>query len=167
MPIAEGCVGETVAAIEAAEALEQCEDATARAALEVISADEGRHAALAWQFVAWALQTGESGLRSRVREAFDALLAPAPPSSPAQPLARDRELARHGLLSAPLREALRQRARQLGVRWLLKSRPIPRRPVRTRALTLTPCDVCGAICSRNAQTGASTCSANGGTPLVR
>src|SRR5262249_52170734 len=56
--IREGCIGETVAAIEAAEALEYVQDPAARRALERIAADEARHAELAWQFVGWVLERG-------------------------------------------------------------------------------------------------------------
>ena len=55
--IAEGCIGETVAALEVAEALAHCEEAKVREVLERISIEESRHAELAWQFVAWALAT--------------------------------------------------------------------------------------------------------------
>jgi hypothetical protein len=106
--IAEGCIGETVAALEAAEALAHCEDAAACAVLERIAAEETRHAQLAWQFVAWALQVGPPDLLQHVRLAFAEALS-IPTSSP--PLANhaQRELARHGLLSAPLRQTLRRR----------------------------------------------------------
>jgi hypothetical protein len=51
----EGCIGETVAAMEAAEALQHARDPQVRAALKVIARDERRHAELAWQFIDWAL----------------------------------------------------------------------------------------------------------------
>jgi len=51
----EGCIGETVAAMEAAEALQHARDPQVRATLEVIARDERRHAELAWQFIDWAL----------------------------------------------------------------------------------------------------------------
>jgi len=111
--IAEGCIGETVAALEAAEALAHCEDGAACAVLERIAAEETRHAQLAWQFVAWALQAGPPDLAQDVRRAFaDAALADAtsgPDASPPLANERQRELARHGLLAAPLRQALRRR----------------------------------------------------------
>jgi hypothetical protein len=105
--IAEGCIGETVAAIEAAEALEHCTDEAARAVLARIAQDETRHAELAWRFVAWALEVGPASLRERARSAFAeaarACGASAPPSS------RDLELARHGLIAPSLRVELRRR----------------------------------------------------------
>jgi hypothetical protein len=51
----EGCVGETVAALEAAEALAHTHDPVVRSVLERIARDEQAHAELAWRFVAWAL----------------------------------------------------------------------------------------------------------------
>ena len=62
--IREGCIGETIAAIEAAEALEHVQDAAVRHALERIAADETRHAELAWKFVAWALERGGEEARN-------------------------------------------------------------------------------------------------------
>jgi hypothetical protein len=81
--IAEGCVGETVAALLVRRRAGFATHPLARAALDRIADDEGRHAALAWRFVAWALRTGGEALRPVVRAAFaealaglDATLAP-------------------------------------------------------------------------------------------
>ncbi len=52
----EGCIGETVAALEAQAALAVVTDDDARDVLECIAGDELRHAQLAWRFVAWALR---------------------------------------------------------------------------------------------------------------
>lgn len=49
-------MGETVAALEAREALDRATDPQVRAALERIAADEQSHAELAWRFVSWALR---------------------------------------------------------------------------------------------------------------
>lgn len=54
--ILEGCVGETMAALEARAALERCEDEQVRIALEQIARDESRHAQLAWRVVHWMLR---------------------------------------------------------------------------------------------------------------
>ncbi|WP_434425801.1 hypothetical protein [Nannocystis pusilla] len=54
----EGCVGETLAALQAEAALAGAQDPAVRAALAQIAADELRHAELAWSFVAWALERG-------------------------------------------------------------------------------------------------------------
>jgi len=50
----EGCIGETVAALEASEALAGATVPAVRQVLEQIAEDEARHAALAWRFVAWS-----------------------------------------------------------------------------------------------------------------
>jgi len=106
--IAEGCIGETVAAIEAAEALAHCEDEATRATLARIARDETRHAELAWQFVAWALESGPATLRERAREAFVAALRETDAADIA-PSPLDRELARHGLIAPSVRGELRRR----------------------------------------------------------
>jgi hypothetical protein len=54
--VAEGCIAETVAALEAAEAREHAEDPVVRDVLARIAEDEGRHAELAFRFVHWALE---------------------------------------------------------------------------------------------------------------
>lgn len=51
----EGCIGETVAALEATEALAHVQLASVRPVLEQIAQDEARHAALAWRFVVWGV----------------------------------------------------------------------------------------------------------------
>ncbi len=108
--VREGCVGETVAALEAAEALEHCEDSVARSVLEAIAVEEGRHAELAWRFVAWALASHPE-LAPHVQEAFATELAGVRPQNEGRldTADFDRELVRHGLLSATLRAALRER----------------------------------------------------------
>ena len=105
--IAEGCIGETVAAIEAAEAAAHCEDEAARTVLERIAVDETRHAELAWGFVAWALRTGPASLRERARAAFDAALSS--PMAARAPNDFELELARYGLFGPALRQACRER----------------------------------------------------------
>ena len=106
--IVEGCIGETVAAVEATEVLAYCEDARTRSLLEAIARDEARHAELAWRFVAWALSTGPASLGDVVRQAFAAQLEQRAPSHVVM-AERDADLLRHGLMSAALRPALRQR----------------------------------------------------------
>jgi hypothetical protein len=110
--VREGCVGETLAALEAAEALQHCEDEAARPVLERIAAEEARHAELAWRFVAWALESTAgreaAELRRQVREAFADELAATGARAPIGGF--ERELARHGLLGLPVRQALRARA---------------------------------------------------------
>lgn len=66
----EGCVGETVAAILAAEQLARAKDPAVRRALLVIAEDEARHAELSFRAVAWALRVGGEAVRVAVAEAF-------------------------------------------------------------------------------------------------
>jgi len=58
----EGCLGETLAAVEARERARHVVDPVLEAALLRIAEDESRHAALAWRFVKWAL-TRSDGTR--------------------------------------------------------------------------------------------------------
>lgn len=77
--VIEGCVDETLAAHEAACLAECAQDPQVAEALRTIAADEGRHATLAWRFVAWAMQRRPE-LRSVVAEAIaGALERPLPP----------------------------------------------------------------------------------------
>jgi rubrerythrin len=57
---ADGCVGETTAAYEAACEAEVEPDPEVRAVLAKISEDEARHAELAWQIVAWCVAQDRS-----------------------------------------------------------------------------------------------------------
>jgi hypothetical protein len=73
----EGCVGETIAAVVAAERAARATDPAVRAALEQIAADEARHAALAWRTVAWAIGASGGDVRAAVARAVQAHLAAA------------------------------------------------------------------------------------------
>ncbi len=66
--IREGCVGETVAAVEAGEAAARANDPVIRKALETIAADESTHAELAWRTVKWALDTFGADVRDAIAE---------------------------------------------------------------------------------------------------
>ena len=72
--IAEGCVGETLAALVAEAAAERAGDPAVRGVLRQIAEDEGRHAQLAWRFVQWALAQGDA-VRAAARAAFEEALA--------------------------------------------------------------------------------------------
>lgn len=65
---AEGCVGESIAALVAERALRHCLDPAVRDALATIAADEARHAALAWATLRWAVDHGGDAVRDAVRE---------------------------------------------------------------------------------------------------
>jgi hypothetical protein len=72
--VAEGCIGETLAAAEAQVARDTCTDPAVTAVLDRIAADESRHAAVAWRTLAWLLRSGDAPLYRAVRGAFDAAL---------------------------------------------------------------------------------------------
>ncbi len=58
--VLEGCIGETVAALEARLALGETRSPQIREVLQTIERDEKRHAELAWRFVDWALRRDPS-----------------------------------------------------------------------------------------------------------
>jgi hypothetical protein len=76
--VMEGCIGETVAAIQAYEALQRTTDPAVRQVLQATVEDETRHAELAWRFVAWALSVGGPGVREAIIQAFAGFRPPAP-----------------------------------------------------------------------------------------
>jgi hypothetical protein len=105
---AEGCVGETVAAVEALEALEHASDPAVRAALTIIAEDETRHAELAWRTAAWGLAVGGQAVRDCIEEtlAREEMRSRAGGGALAQP--EDSELLEHGIVSESLRRKLRR-----------------------------------------------------------
>jgi hypothetical protein len=66
----EGCVNETLATLVAHASAAAASDGAVVATLDEIAADESRHAALAWRFVAWACRRDTSARRA-VAKAFD------------------------------------------------------------------------------------------------
>jgi hypothetical protein len=108
----EGCIGETVAAIEATEALGSARDPAVRAALSKMAFDETRHAALAWRTVAWAMDAGEASVCESVEHLLAAQLASdriAHPLVGSDP-ATDDEVVEHGMLEPGLLRRLRSAA---------------------------------------------------------
>lgn len=106
---ADGCVNETVAALEAAAAAEAAEEPRVRAVLARIAEDEARHAALAWRTLAWLARSGGAGVRSQLR----ARLAELGPLDPARAAAiaedpGEEALARHGRLPASERREIQR-----------------------------------------------------------
>jgi len=74
----EGAIGETVATVQALDALAAATDPAVRAVLEQTVADETRHAELAWRFLAWAIDQGGEATREAVLRAFLGFCPPAP-----------------------------------------------------------------------------------------
>ncbi|AUX36733.1 MULTISPECIES: hypothetical protein [Sorangium] len=106
--IVEGCIGETLSAIEAEVAAQAAQPPAVRTALLSIARDEARHAELAWAFVCWATAAGGAGLRARVAAAFARALdqvASAAPGSAGGELPPS-----HGFLPADELHRLRQQA---------------------------------------------------------
>lgn len=96
---AEGCVGETIAALAAQRAARAVIEPAVQERLLALADDEARHAALAWSTVAWALDQGGEAVADRLREVAAALRSsPAPELPAADPEAAS--LAAHGRLDA-------------------------------------------------------------------
>jgi hypothetical protein len=107
--IREGCVGETLAAIEAREAAAHTSDPALRELLLRISEDETRHAELAYGFVKWALALGGPELEGAVQRELAALEAEVPPAR--SPLIEgDNDLLRHGIVPEAMRQVIREQA---------------------------------------------------------
>lgn len=68
--IAEGCFGETSAALQALEAADNAEDPAIVAAYSRIARDEQRHAELAFRFVRWALEQDRGAVAPRIHAAL-------------------------------------------------------------------------------------------------
>jgi hypothetical protein len=103
----EACVGETCAALEAAEASEYATDPIIAASLRRIAADESRHAELGWKFVSWALGVVDARTRALLLHEFRGLVAVTDGAVPSD---GERDLTAHGVLSAASRAALRRAA---------------------------------------------------------
>jgi hypothetical protein len=74
--IAEGCFGETSAALEALESADGASDPVIRSAYAQIARDEQRHAELAFQFVRWALEQDFAVTQRRIMAALTQFSAP-------------------------------------------------------------------------------------------
>jgi len=96
---AEGCVGETIAALAAQRAARAVVDPAMKDALVRLADDEARHAALAWSTVAWALAQGGAPVAERLRRVA-ASLRPGPDRTLPAADPHAAELAAHGRLDA-------------------------------------------------------------------
>ncbi|MES1183683.1 MAG: ferritin-like domain-containing protein [Myxococcales bacterium] len=98
--VLEGCVGETLAAIEASEAASHASDSTLGRVLARIAEDEARHAELSWRFLRWVLAPGDATLLDTVRGAFSqARRDLAEPRAATMQSSDEAELLTHGVLS--------------------------------------------------------------------
>ncbi|HKU36657.1 MAG TPA: ferritin-like domain-containing protein [Polyangiales bacterium] len=73
----EGCVAETLAALQAHAAFELARDSEVRRALQQIAEQEAQHAELAWRFVGWCAARLGSDLHRELERRLGALAAPA------------------------------------------------------------------------------------------
>ncbi len=101
----DGCVGETVAAVEAACAAEAATDVTIADALRAIAADETSHAELGFRIVAWAVKQAKDDVSPVIARAL-AELRSAIEAEPAAPAGRS-ALADHGVLGEGERARIR------------------------------------------------------------
>lgn len=74
----EGCLGETLSAALAVESARRATDPEIRSALERITADETRHAALSWRIVARTIEAGGAPVRAAVEAALSDPVAMGP-----------------------------------------------------------------------------------------
>jgi hypothetical protein len=108
---AEGCVSETLAAAEVAEAAARAADPAVRRALDRIAEDEARHAELAWKFLRWALDRASPDVRKRlVAHAARLVDAELETLTPLPHNHTDSKLVEHGLLSPAACHAVRRAA---------------------------------------------------------
>ena len=101
--VEEGCVGETLAALEAKEAARRAEDPVVSAALQAVAFDEERHAQLGWSVWGWALAMAPE-LRAPTAAVFDGAIAQTRRGMPND--LRGKELEAHGRLANSTRREL-------------------------------------------------------------
>jgi rubrerythrin len=110
--IAEACIGETLAAVEAAEAAAHATDPSVRRVLLAIARDEKRHAELGWRFLAWVLDAAPTAARSELRARLGEIVEDARRGTRAETYdtttnTRAQALLGHGVLDAEVRRATR------------------------------------------------------------
>ena len=103
----EGCVGETVAALQAAELSERVADPVLRSALAGIATDEKRHAELAFKFVKWALYRGGASVAEIVARQIEHSRVELASRARIEGDAMSDALVRDGVLSPRLASAVR------------------------------------------------------------
>jgi hypothetical protein len=97
----EGCIGETVAALEAVAAAEAAVDPAVKRALERIARDELNHAELAFQFLRWVLSSSSPEVRRELAaEAAQQLSDFETQARDGERSQTDDRLAAHGLLGS-------------------------------------------------------------------
>jgi hypothetical protein len=109
--ILEGCIGETVAAIEAAEALAHATDPAVRKTLARVTVDESRHSELAWRFAQWVLDNADATLRAETATELVGIVETELARDArvgTQALPQDTQLLAHGFVSDAARREIRR-----------------------------------------------------------
>jgi hypothetical protein len=83
--VREGCIAESISAMQLARAQTYATDPALRDALARVVAQELEHVELAWSFVAWAYARGDARLRGAVTEAFASAWDSVPKASDVEP----------------------------------------------------------------------------------
>lgn len=108
--VREGCIGETVSAMQLQRASTTATDADLRAALARVVEQELAHVELAWAFVAWAYARGDARLRAAVDDAFATASRWIPMGASVEPASEDADRWRaHGRLTRADCNAIAQR----------------------------------------------------------
>jgi len=113
--VREGCIGETVAALEAAELATHVADPLLQQVLERIASDERRHAELAWNFAQWALSR-DASLTDVLESELSLVREELEDYDPLTSGPRTHQLARAGVMP----EALRAAVRDAGLRQIVE-----------------------------------------------
>lgn len=108
----EGCIGETLAALELREAAEHAMTPTLRGVLSRMADDEARHAELAFRFVRWALEQDELGVAPIVARELETALCSTAASAPSRSATsvEEQSLLGFGILTESQRSELQQAA---------------------------------------------------------
>ena len=106
----QGCVGETVAALEAASSARLCDDPVVQQVLETIARDEERHALLAWRVLSWLLSSASGSERGRLLEVLQQEHEQRRPVAHAPAAPDGRDLSRWGVLGAKASLELEKRS---------------------------------------------------------
>jgi hypothetical protein len=108
--VREGCIAETVSALQIAVAAERAADLGVAATLRQVADEELRHAELAWAFVAWVWARAGVRERSAIRAAFRDPAAAVPRGPRLATAVDDAVFEAHGLLPRRTQRALAARA---------------------------------------------------------
>lgn len=110
LTVREGCVGETVAALEANETADHARDPQVKGVLDVIANDESAHAELAYRTVQWALTEFGDPVVQVLDEEIARLESELKASHNVRLALRDEELLTHGIATEAVRANYRRAA---------------------------------------------------------